>query len=325
MTYKFTEKEVIVKSTFDLGATLTLPETSAEKLPAIVIIGGTGKGNRDGNMKNFNMNIYKKIAEFLSELGFVTIRYDKRGIAQSKGDHLNTGVHDLVEDVISNIKYLESLPYVDKDRILLLGHSEGCILSTIVNTQYPVSGLILLAGAGTSIKTAMESQNFSLINEIRALKGLKGKLLRLVLTEKKLIAQQNKIFNAVLNSTEDVIKIQLQKFPAKWLRQHLSYTDDDVMNMLRNSTCPILVITGDKDVQADSKDLEKIEALNKQNIVCKVIPNMDHVLGEYKGEKSILNIKKQYKSEFTQPLHYELMEELEKWCLNTFNSNLDRI
>jgi uncharacterized protein len=318
MTHKMTEKDVMVNGKHELGATLTIPETNSPKHPAIVIIGGTGKGNRDGNMKNFKMNIYKLLAHFLTELGFVTIRYDKRGIAQSKGDFNSTGVKDLIDDIISNVKYLENLPYVDRDKIILLGHSEGSILSTIVNTQYPVGGLILLSGAGVSIKTAMQFQNLALINEINFMKGIKGKLLRLLISKEKLLIKQNKLFNTISASTEDVLRISLQKFPAKWLREHLSYKDQDVLNMLDRSTIPILALTGEKDVQTNPNDLKSIETLKKPNITCRLVKNMDHILKEFTGETSILNIKKQYKNGINKPLHPQLKEELRNWCLNHF-------
>ncbi len=318
MLYKFSEKEVVVKGEYDLSATLTIPELNSQKLPAVVIIGGTGKGDRDGNMKNFNMNIYRQLAEYLSGLGLITIRYDKRGIGKSKGDFNKTGVHDLVKDIISNINYLENLSNVDKDKILLLGHSEGCILASIANTTHPVSGLILVSGAGICLKTAMQFQNLGIIEEIKKMKGLKGKLLSYLVTEKKVVLKQKKLFDLVSASNEDVLRIQFQKFPAKWLREHLSYTDDDVLDMLNKATCPILVIAGDKDVQADSEDLEMIKALQKQTISCRTIENMDHVLREYSGEKTVINVKKQYKHELNKPLHDKLKEEIKHWYGDNF-------
>jgi len=315
MTYEFSEQEVFVQGEFELSATLTIPKGTEEKYPAIVLVSGTGGANRDGNMKKFNINIYKQLAEFLSGLGFITIRYDKRGIAKSKGDHLKTGMNDLVDDIISNVKFLQGLQNVDPEKIILLGHSEGCILSTIANQKYPVGGLMLIAGAGVSIKTAMQAQNLSLVEEIKKMAGVKGLLLRKILTEEKVVTKQNKLFDKVKDTEEDVIKIQLKKFPAKWLREHLTYKDEDVIDMLKNTKCPVFVATGDKDVQADADDLKRIESLDKENISCFVVKDMDHILKEFKGQKTILNIMKQYKKEIDNPLHPELKELMKGWLL----------
>ncbi|WP_100403547.1 alpha/beta hydrolase [Bacillus sp. FJAT-42315] len=308
--------EVIVQGEYLLSATVTIPENEHEKHPAVVIVSGTGSADRDGNMKGFQMNIYKELAQFLSSLGFVTIRYDKRGVAKSKGDAYKTGMLDLVNDVISQVEFLKTLSYVDLDRIVLLGHSEGCILTTIAHSKSPVSGLILLAGAGTSLKTAMQYQNMAIVEEVKTMKGVKGLLLRKLVSEKKVAEKQNKFFGTILASKEDVIKLQFKKFPAKWLREHLSYTDEMILNLLQETDCPVLAITGEKDVQANAADLQKVEALGKDNIHCHVVKEMDHMLREYIGEKSVLNVKKQYKNQIGKPTHPQLEEEIEKWCLS---------
>lgn len=319
MEYLFDEVEVVEKGEYDLSATLTIPRVNTEKLPAIVFVNGSGGADRNGNMKNFDMNIYKHLSEFLSKIGFVTLRYDKRGIGKSKGDAYKTGVFDLVEDIICNIKYLQSLPYVDSDKIILLGHSEGCVLSTLANEKYPVSGLVLIAGAGTCIKTVILAQGNFLTEEVKALKGLKGRLLRILMPGEKVVLNQNKLFNKVLAASEDVIKVQFRKFPAKWLREHLSYTDSDMLNKLEVATCNVLAVTGDKDVQVNSEDLNSINAFKKEHISCHVIKDMDHLLREYQGPKSMLNIKKQYKSDLDKPIYPKLLEELKVWFIDNYS------
>jgi tRNA isopentenyl-2-thiomethyl-A-37 hydroxylase MiaE len=44
-----------------------------------------------------------------------------------------------------------------------------------------------------------------------------------------------------------------------------------------------------------------VDDLGKQNAKIVVIKNMDHLLKEYKGEKTALNLLKQYKKEATAP------------------------
>lgn len=315
MQEHFTEREVIVAGEYQLSATLTIPKEHdvTTKYPAIVIVSGSGGADRDGNIKSLPSNTYKHLASFLTSIGFVTIRYDKRGIGQSQGDPYSTGMKDLVDDVISNVKYLQSLPEVSQEQILLLGHSEGTILSTVANTQYPVAGLILIAGAGSSLRTAMEWQNSSVAAEIEEMQGIKGAILRRLVTKEKVNQKQNALFNKILASDEEVMKIQLKKFPAKWMREHLQYTDEDLLNMLEETACPILAVTGDKDVQANPADLERVRALGKENIICSIIANMDHLLREYEGKKTILHLKKQYKGNVDKPLHPQLKEQMKVW------------
>lgn len=46
-------------------------------------------------------------------------------VGESQGNPLTTGMSDLVNDIVSNIKFLQDHPRVDKDKIILIGHSEG--------------------------------------------------------------------------------------------------------------------------------------------------------------------------------------------------------
>jgi uncharacterized protein len=83
-----------------LNGTLALPDYSQEKYPAVLIIQGSGKLDRDGNDSKgkFKLNLYKQLAQFVASLGFITLRYDNRGVGQSEGDYIAAGMWDLVHD-----------------------------------------------------------------------------------------------------------------------------------------------------------------------------------------------------------------------------------
>jgi pimeloyl-ACP methyl ester carboxylesterase len=97
------------------------------------------------------------------------------------------------------------------------------------------------------------------------------------------------------------------------LREHLQYSDDDILQILKNIKIPTLCITGEKDVQADPNDLIKVDSLGNKNITVKIIQNMDHILKYYSGEKTIMNLMKQYKNEVDEPLHEELKNSIQNW------------
>lgn len=77
-------KEVTIQATFPLSGTLTIPSESRTTYPAVLIIAGSGKGDRDGNIKKMKLNIYKNLAELprQSEMAFAEMR-QARGF---KGD-----------------------------------------------------------------------------------------------------------------------------------------------------------------------------------------------------------------------------------------------
>ncbi len=312
MSVNIIEKGITVNGEFNLSSTLTLPK-NLDKYPVVIIVPGTGNSDRDGNSKKLNMNIYKLVAEYLTSIGYATIRYDKRGLHKSDGDFVKTGLNDSINDIVYVYNYLKNRDDIDIENIFLLGHSEGAILSTIASDQMKLKGLILLAGAGVSIKSALSMQNQEAYKEIQNIKGLKGILLRLLYSENKIKKTQEKLYKKALATDEDVIKFQMRKFPAKWLREHLQYTDEDILKLLEIKKIPVLCVTGDKDVQADPDDLKSVDELNNDNIKTKVIENMDHVLRYYGGEKTIINLIKQYKEEVDKPLHEGLKKVLKNW------------
>lgn len=82
---------VTIESAFTLQGTLTIPTYYSETYPVIMLIGGTGKGNRDGNTSRLQLNLYKELADYFTSLGFAVLRYDKRGTHKSKGITIKQG------------------------------------------------------------------------------------------------------------------------------------------------------------------------------------------------------------------------------------------
>jgi uncharacterized protein len=315
LSKNFTEEQVVINGDVILKGTMAMSNIEDEKLPAVLIINGSGGADRDGNIKKpeINANIYKDLAHFITELGFITLRYDKRAVGESQGDPYSSGMMDLVKDINSNVEFLQDHPKVDRNKIILVGHSEGCILSTIANTITPVAGMVLIAGAGTNLREPLKYQNAQILKEITTLKGIKGILLRLALNEKKLQKQQDDLYNTMINSTGDTVKLKGKKMPAKWFREHFKYTNEEILKALNSANCPILAVTGDRDVQANPEDLNTVEKLGKDDIKTVIIKDMDHMLKEFSGEKTVLNIMKQYKGEASKPMHPELKAVLELW------------
>ena len=160
----FDEYEVTIKSELTLLGTITKPKVGG-KYAAVVIIAGSGEIGRDGTIVPLKLeaNIYKDLAHVIAGLGVVTLRFDKRGVGKSDGEFLKTGMWDLVSDIESTITYLKEQPFVNPENIILAGHSEGCMLATVVNARTPVNGLILLTGAAESLEEASKRQKRLLI------------------------------------------------------------------------------------------------------------------------------------------------------------------
>ena len=85
-----------------LHGTLELP-TTEKIVPVFLIIAGSGPTDRDGNsaMLPGKNDSLKMLAETLAQNGIASVRYDKRGIGESKDAGLNEEdlrFDDLVDD-----------------------------------------------------------------------------------------------------------------------------------------------------------------------------------------------------------------------------------
>ena len=69
----------------------------------------------------------------------------------------------------------------------------------------------------------------------------------------------------------------MNKIPEKWFHKHDKYTDDIMDNLIKQSKCSVLVITGDKGVQVNREYIEKIKGFKKEHITSVIVQNMNHI------------------------------------------------
>ncbi|HDX9652658.1 alpha/beta hydrolase [Bacillus wiedmannii] len=314
----FDEYEVAINSEFTLRGTITKPKADG-KYTAVVIIAGSGEIDRDGMIVPLKLdsNIYKGLAHVMARLGVVTLRFDKRGVGKSEGEFLKTGMWDLVSDIEAMITYLKEQPFVDPENIILAGHSEGCMLATVVNARTPVNGLILLTGAAESLEEATKRQREIIYKELKEQKGIKGKLMRLLNIEKRGEKQAQKATEKMINSKKDIVKIGFKPMNAKWLREHFQH---DIYKDLQQVTCPVLAIAGDKDFQANPEKAKRIGDYVQGDSEVHVIKNMDHTLKYFEGDFKALEFKKIYAEGADKPLHLELEGIIVNWMDTRFIS-----
>lgn len=294
----------------------TLLEFSESSDNLIIIIPGTGPVDQDGNISGFKTNIYKDISKSIHELNISTLRYDKPGVGKSSGNYNQIGLWDLVETVSDIVNYFRKTENYKFKKIILLGHSEGTIIATLVSKRIEVDGLILLGGAGSNLKSIMNVQNIKLYKEISNIKGLMGIILRLLITEDKLKGKQDKLFKKVELSSEDFFKISGQTIQAKWLREHFEVRELTIQNILKEISIPTLIINGDKDVQIDTEVINKLVSLNNPALTISVVKDMNHLLKIQKEKISLIKLKKIYKSLHKESISKELLSHIGEWFIN---------
>ena len=266
-----------------LGATLTVPSyNSLSKLPGILLIHGSGKQDRDETFGLFN-GTFKEMAMFLSENGFVTIRYDKRGVGQSGGDFLASGLYDFARDAESVFKYLKSREEIDSSQIFLIGHSYGGKVATIVSSRHPeVAGLVLLACVASQEPDNLIRQN-KFISEAKKESDEERKA-RLEMLD----SWAEKVKNRDLQNYSDYFRPnelsrefqkmqQANPLPPLWMFQAMEYNQ---LKSLEKLKMPILAVSGASDWLVPPSEAglleQTLKGANHPDFEVKVFPEVDH-------------------------------------------------
>ena len=304
------EERIFIDTDIKIGATIAYKDKEVKR-PLVLLIAGTGSMDRDGNSIAIKTNIYKYLSDLFVELGFVCIRYDKRATHESKAKMSTHTLEALVNDAARIIYETKKLDYVDEERIVVCGHSEGAMITTLLTKETDLKGIILLSGACTSLKDAMIDQNYLLLEEVKNMKGILGWYLRKVLKEETIMNQINGIFDKAKESKKDMFFYRGSFMPTDYIKQHEALTKEDYIEMLKAYKGEILAITGKKDVQASYKYLEPIQDL--ENVTISTPDNMTHMLRDTTDPISILNIQKEYAKQGKEPLSKELKLSIEDW------------
>ena len=286
------EERTIIKDNINIGITIAYKDKK-EKRPLVLLISGTGSLDRDGNSMFLKTNLYKDLSDMFVEMGFVCVRYDKRGTHESKVKNLNFGLSDLVNDAATIIKNAKKLDYVDNEKIVICGHSEGAMIATLLTKKENLKGIILLGGACMGLKEASLYQNYLVLEQVKDMKGILGWYLRKTLKLDKIEEQVSEPFDIAEKTQKDKFFYKGSILPTKYLREHHKLTDKEYIELLKSYKGKILAITGKSDVQADYRKLQSIESLENATIFTP--EELNHMLRDIEDKPNIMNIKKEYK------------------------------
>jgi uncharacterized protein len=260
----FTESEIILKTpTGDISGTLTIPN-NVQSSPVVLIIAGSGPTDRDCNSPmGIKTNAYKMLAGAFAGNGISTLRFDKRGIGNSKA--AMTGEADLrfetyINDVVSWISLLKADQRFSN--IILLGHSEGSLIGIVAAELTEVAGLISVAGAGKPADQILKDQ-------------LKTKLTPQMLAETNILLDSLKAgytvshFDPALNM---LFRPSVQPYMISWMKY-------DPATEISKLKIPVLIIQGTTDIQVSVDDAKLLAAV-KPDAKLLIIDNMNHILKE---------------------------------------------
>lgn len=127
-----------------------------KKYPTAIIYHGFG-GDRNGSTWMRTQN-----AKHLTSRGYIVIRFDFSGTNESDGNFYYMTVTREIDEAMMIYNFAKSKPFVDKDRIYLIGHSLGGVISTLVAHKTKPRAIALLAPAS-------DMNNIDYLNKVSGL------------------------------------------------------------------------------------------------------------------------------------------------------------
>jgi dipeptidyl aminopeptidase/acylaminoacyl peptidase len=270
----FDAEEVSIKTNgYALAGTLLLPRGARRKLPAVVMITGSGPQTRDGAIPLPGLEGYlpfKQIAEDLAARGIASLRVDDRGYAASTGrETLATATTSgLAGDTRAEVAYLRARREIDPERVALVGHSEGgAIALMLATTDARLRAVVLIAAMGKTGREVNLAQQEEALAAATALSEEQKAAAR---------AQQREIIRTIIEGGD------LSKLPPDaslpWFKEFLTY---DPLSFARRVRQPLLILQGalDRQVTADQAALLEGAARGGGNrdVTARVLPGLNHL------------------------------------------------
>jgi hypothetical protein len=149
------------KENISLAGTLSLPKKEGV-FPAVILISGSGQQNRDSEILGHKP--FLVIADYLTRNGIAVLRYDDRGVGESKGDPTLSTSADFANDARAAFDFLRNRKEINPQKVGIIGHSEGGMIAPMLAaTDKNVAFIILLAGTGVAGDVLLVDQNYEVV------------------------------------------------------------------------------------------------------------------------------------------------------------------
>ena len=233
-----------------LAGTLTYPVgyKAGSKVPVVLMVTGSGPENRDEEL--FHHKPFLVIADYLARHGIASLRYDDRGTEKSSGNYATATTTDFAADAEAGLNCLRLMKKFSK--VGLLGHSEGGLIGYMLGSKGKTDFIVSLAGPACKIDTMLMVQ----LNSLARVQGYNGQLVKDVATARQYMTINDK---------------------SAWMK---AFIDMDATPYVKATTCPVLALAGDKDLNVPvSINNPSLEAnLKKQpKTKIKVYPGLSHL------------------------------------------------
>jgi len=248
-----------------ISGTLLVPDAK-EPIPVVLLIAGSGPTDRDGNNPAMHNDALKMLATDFAMNGIASLRYDKRGIAESAS--AATKESDLrfetyIDDAVAWCNQLHEKRF---SGVVIAGHSEGSLIGMIAAKKCGAAGFISLEGAGFPAADILRTQLKTRLPE--DLNAKSEAILRSL--------EAGKTVDDVPQQLTILYRPSVQPYLISWFRY-------DPAKEIAALKIPVLIIQGTTDVQVSIDDAKRLAAANpKAKLV--TIEGMNHILKMVSGD-----------------------------------------
>jgi hypothetical protein len=245
-----------------LHGTLLVPAAGRAPYPVVLIIAGSGPTDRNGNspMLPGANNSLRYLAEGLAAEGVASLRFDKRGVAESAmatKSESDLRFDTYIEDAVLWGQRLRA------DRrfsaLVVAGHSEGSLVGAVAAQRLGADGFVSIAGAGRRIDVIILEQvkpQFTAEQYAKTEAALKS------LAEGKTVPD--------VPANDILFRPSVQPYLISWLKY-------DPAAEVAKLKAPVLVAQGTHDIQARPEDAKALAAA-KPGAKLLLVEGMNHVL-----------------------------------------------
>ncbi|PYR35021.1 MAG: hypothetical protein DMF90_15100 [Acidobacteria bacterium] len=241
----------IAANGFWLTGTLSKPMSASGPQPAVLLVAGPAVVDRDETTGG--VPVFGHLASQLADLGFVVLRYDKRGTGQSGGRPESATLRDYADDVRAAVRTIGDRKDVDRKRVALLGYGDGGWVAMLAADKR-VAALVLVGTGGVSGTE---------LNIYQVVHGLDRS--DKTADERLLIADlQRRIQTAVLTGKgwdgPDMSAAIRRQADTPYFQSYLAF---DPAKAMRDIAQPILILQGALDAEVPPANADQLEAAAK--------------------------------------------------------------
>ena len=338
--YPYKTEEVRIedkKHGVTLAGTLTIPDDK-KNYPAVVMVTGSGPQNRDEEL--FLHKPFLVIADYLTRHGIAVLRYDDRGFGESVGNYNLSTTKDFAQDALNVVNFLRNHKNIDKNKIGIIGHSEGGIIAEMLaaNKKNNINFIVLLAAPGVPTSELMLDQNHDIATKnkvdtaiINRNYKLNSELYEVLKTENDNLKANKKLQQVFDKYTKNLTQKQKEEqgltrniassiiFQSltPWFKYFIRINPADYLQKI---TCPVLAIGGSNDLQVKAnKNLkaikDNISKNGNKNVTVKELPKLNHLF-----QHSKTGLPQNYK-DIEETFAPDALKIISDWINKTVNNN----